>query len=243
MLLQATLGLALAFLFYNATPSQLIQTSFTQVAKTLQSSLLDPSLVLAALVLFFRWANGGGVEGISTDLLMAFFPQKLGEVSWKLIGTCIVSVLSGLSLGLASDWFSLSIKEIRAFAIWYLLLSCSTIIAGTALTVTTLTSSYSLANISMAVFYLTADAYFGIFIATVVEISYYEIRGFSLGVVLAFGYFGSIYQTLVFHSIADQFTSIYEGALCFTCANYLAAVVCVVALHRFKRLTKHYSQF
>jgi hypothetical protein len=243
MLLQASLGLALALLFYFATPSQLIQTSFTQVTRTLKSSLLNPSLVLAALVLFFRWANGGGVEGYSTDLLMAYFPQKLGEVSWKLVGTCIVSVLSGLSLGLASDWFSLTIREVRAFAIWYLLLSCSTILAGTALAVATMTSSYALANISMAVFYLTVDAYFGIFLATVVEISYYEIRGLSIGLVLAFGYFGSLYQTLVFHAIADRFTSVYESALCFTCANYLAAVVCVWGLHRFKRLAKHYSQF
>lgn len=83
-----------------------------------KSTLLKLKLFLLALSLFFRWANSGGVEAFSTDLMMAFFPHQVFSISWQFLWICFASVIGSLVLGLVSDLFVTSVQEIRVVTIW-----------------------------------------------------------------------------------------------------------------------------
>jgi hypothetical protein len=87
---------------------------FTEFVK---STLLKLKLFLLALSLFFRWVNSGGVEAFSTDLMMTFFPHQVFSLSWQLLWICFASVIGSLVLGLVSDLFVTSVREIRLVVI------------------------------------------------------------------------------------------------------------------------------
>lgn len=104
-----------------------------------------------------------------------------------------------------------------------------------------LTTSFELENAAVAIFYVTVDSYFGCFIATALEYSQYEVRGFVVGIILTFGYLGSIYQTLTFNSLVDVFTDVDEVSTIFLCCNYLAALTAFTVLNKCKAASKRYS--
>mmetsp|Transcript_20270 Transcript_20270/g.37867 ORF Transcript_20270/g.37867 Transcript_20270/m.37867 type:complete len:403 (-) Transcript_20270:1415-2623(-) len=235
LVVYALTGLTLCFLYYTMTQGSVVPTNLQVISKTIKSSLVGPVLFLIGFGLFFRWCKGG-VEGFNTDILMTFFPQESYGVSLKLVGTCLASVVASLLVGIASDWFYPSVRESRILAI-----CCSSVISMLALVTACTTSSYDLSNAAVAIFYITVDSYFGAFIALAVEYTIYEIRGFTLGIILCFGFLGSIYQTLAFHSLVDRFGSVSQVSLIFLCVNYSAALACFLALCRCKGNSKHYN--
>lgn len=110
-----------------------------------------------------------------------------------------------------------------------------------ALTANYTSSSFVLANAAIAVFYVTVDSYYGCFIATVVDFTSPEVRGLTIGIILTFGYIGSIYQTFAFHSLADVYNNINGISVAFLCLNYLAALVCFMVLSRIRTGQKQIS--
>lgn len=103
-----------------------------------------------------------------------------------------------------------------------------------ALSISSLTTSFVLASAAAAAFYIMVDSYFGCLIAAAVSFSPKEIRGLIIGIVVAFGYVGCIYQTFAFHTLASIYPQLAFDFPIFTCVNYLAALTCFGALYRCK---------
>jgi hypothetical protein len=86
----------------------------------------------------------------------------------------------------------------------------------------------------MGVFYIVVDAYFGCFLATIVDITSYQVRGVTIGIILTCGYLGNIFRTVVLYALADSFSA--PSTILFLCCNYLAASLCVVLMTKVTRV-------
>lgn len=103
-------------MYYSST-SRASQSESEFTVKLAKTSLVQPALLISGIGLFFRWAKGC-FEGFSTDVHLIFIPQEAYGFSLKLLGTCLVSVATGLLTGVVSDWFYPKVKETRILTIW-----------------------------------------------------------------------------------------------------------------------------
>jgi hypothetical protein len=91
----------------------------------------------------------------------------------------------------------------------------------------------------MGVFYIVVDAYFGCFVATIIDITDYQVRGVTIGLILTCGYLGNIFRTVVLYALADSFSA--SSTIIFLCCNYLAASLCVVLMTKVIRCRGKYD--